>query len=90
MDFERYLQPSQRCSLSPRETVAMETLSPMAVDIEMESPRGQSEDLLTQQEAGMIDAHRYCACIHTVCTPGFSRMMDNKAAVSRISILKFV
>lgn len=34
----------------------METLSPMAVDVEMESPRSQSEDLLTRQEAGMIDA----------------------------------
>ncbi|XP_059180364.1 disks large-associated protein 5 isoform X2 [Centropristis striata] len=50
LDFERYLQPSQRCSLSPRDTVTVETLSPMAVDVEMESPRGQSEDLLTQQE----------------------------------------
>ncbi|XP_051273704.1 disks large-associated protein 5 isoform X2 [Dicentrarchus labrax] len=52
LDFERYLQPSQRCSLSPRETVAVETLSPMAVDVDMESPIGQSEDLLTRQEAG--------------------------------------
>ncbi|XP_070707841.1 disks large-associated protein 5 isoform X2 [Pempheris klunzingeri] len=51
LDFERYLQPSQRCSMSPREPVAIETLSPMAVDVEMESPRGQSEDLLAQQEA---------------------------------------
>ncbi|KAM8730592.1 disks large-associated protein 5 isoform 2-T2 [Acanthopagrus schlegelii] len=40
LDFERYLQPSQSCSLSPMgEPVAMETLSPMAVDVEMESPR---------------------------------------------------
>nr|XP_019939072.1 PREDICTED: disks large-associated protein 5 isoform X1 [Paralichthys olivaceus] len=51
LDFERYLQPSQRGSMSPRETVAVETLSPMAVDVEMESPRGQSDDLLTQHEA---------------------------------------
>ncbi|XP_042363726.1 disks large-associated protein 5 isoform X1 [Plectropomus leopardus] len=51
LDFERYLQPSQRCSLSPRDTVAVE-LSPMAVDVEMESPRSQSEDLLTQQQPG--------------------------------------
>lgn len=57
LDFERYLQPSLRCSLSPRET---EMLSPMAADVEMESPRGQSEDLLTQKEAGMTDA------VHTV------------------------
>ncbi|GLD57586.1 disks large-associated protein 5 [Lates japonicus] len=53
LDFERYLQPSQRCSLSPRETVAIDTLSPMAVDVEMESPRGQSADLLTQQEPAL-------------------------------------
>ncbi|XP_029383577.1 disks large-associated protein 5 isoform X2 [Echeneis naucrates] len=51
LDFERYFQPSQRCSLSP--SVAIETLSPMAVDIEMESPRSQSEDLLTQQEPAL-------------------------------------
>ncbi|XP_060951222.1 disks large-associated protein 5 [Limanda limanda] len=50
LDFERYLQPSLRGSLSPRETVALETLSPMAVDVEMESPRGQSDDLLSQHE----------------------------------------
>ncbi|XP_044034886.1 disks large-associated protein 5 isoform X2 [Siniperca chuatsi] len=53
LDFERYLQPSQRCSMSPRETVAVEMLSPMAVDVEMESPRGQSEDLLAQQEPAL-------------------------------------
>ncbi|XP_062298008.1 disks large-associated protein 5 [Scomber scombrus] len=52
-DFDRYLQSSQRCSLSPRETVAVETLSPMAVDVEMESPRGQYEDLLTREEAAL-------------------------------------
>nr|XP_046234183.1 disks large-associated protein 5 isoform X2 [Scatophagus argus] len=39
LDFERYLQPSQRCSLSPRETVAIEPFSPMAVDVGLESPR---------------------------------------------------
>lgn len=27
--------------------------------VEMESPRGQSEDALTQQEAGMINTHGY-------------------------------
>ncbi|XP_039643221.1 disks large-associated protein 5 isoform X2 [Perca fluviatilis] len=54
LDFERYFQPSQRCSLSPRETVALDTLSPMAADVEMESPRAQSEPLLTQQEPGSL------------------------------------
>ncbi|XP_028990338.1 disks large-associated protein 5 isoform X2 [Betta splendens] len=49
LDFERYLRPSQRGSLSG--AVAMETHSPMAVDIEMESPRalsGVSSDLTLQ------------------------------------------
>ncbi|XP_031699766.1 disks large-associated protein 5 isoform X1 [Anarrhichthys ocellatus] len=45
LDFERYLQPSQRCSLSP-----WEVLSPVVVDVEMESPSAQTEDLLTLQE----------------------------------------
>ncbi|XP_071319620.1 disks large-associated protein 5 isoform X2 [Trachinotus anak] len=53
LDFERYLQPSQRCSLSPRGEVAIDALSPMAVDVEMESPRSQSEDLLTRQEPAL-------------------------------------
>ncbi|KAM6899154.1 disks large-associated protein 5 isoform 2-T2 [Lycodopsis pacificus] len=45
LDFERYLRPSQRCSLSPREV-----LTPVVVDVEMESPSAQTEDLLTLQE----------------------------------------
>lgn len=63
MDFERYLQPSLRCSLSPAEAVAMETLSPMATpspvapDVEMESPNGHSESQ-AQQETGMISCNR--------------------------------
>ncbi|XP_033975112.1 LOW QUALITY PROTEIN: disks large-associated protein 5 [Trematomus bernacchii] len=47
LDFERYLQPSLRCSPSPQATVAVETL---AVDVEMESPGGPSEDLPSQRE----------------------------------------
>lgn len=63
LDFERYLQPSLRCSLSPAEEVAMETLSPMATpasmapDVEMESPKGQSESQ-AQQEMGTIGCSR--------------------------------
>ncbi|XP_069547472.1 disks large-associated protein 5 [Brachyistius frenatus] len=53
LDIELYLHPSQRCSLSPREAVATETLSPMEVDVEMESPRGQPEELLSQQEPAL-------------------------------------
>ncbi|XP_068161848.1 disks large-associated protein 5 [Antennarius striatus] len=53
LDIERYLQPSQRCSLSPREAVAEETFSPMAVDVEMKSPGGETEDFLTRQETAL-------------------------------------
>ncbi|XP_013769273.1 disks large-associated protein 5 isoform X1 [Pundamilia nyererei] len=53
LDFERYLQPSDRCSLSPRDTVATETLSPMAVDVAMESPRGQATNFLTEKESAL-------------------------------------
>ncbi|XP_045078698.1 disks large-associated protein 5-like isoform X1 [Coregonus clupeaformis] len=43
LDFERYLQPAVRCSLSPRElAVAEEMLSPMAIDVEMETPLAPS------------------------------------------------
>ncbi|XP_076007980.1 disks large-associated protein 5 [Genypterus blacodes] len=53
LDFERYLQPSQRCSMSPREKEATETSSPMAADVEMESPRAQGGDLLTHDELAL-------------------------------------
>ncbi|XP_067345370.1 disks large-associated protein 5 isoform X1 [Channa argus] len=53
LDIERYLLPSQRCSLSPRETVSIQTLSPLPVDVEMESPGGPSGDLLSQQEPAL-------------------------------------
>ncbi|XP_024141322.1 disks large-associated protein 5 isoform X1 [Oryzias melastigma] len=49
LDFERYLQPSQRCSLSPREPIAEEILSPMVTDVEMESPIGRAEESLCHQ-----------------------------------------
>lgn len=52
LDFERYLQPSLRCSLSPRGSVAVEMLS-MGTDVEMESPKGEAEELLTHLEPGM-------------------------------------
>uniref|UniRef100_A0A7N8YPE1 Discs, large (Drosophila) homolog-associated protein 5 n=1 Tax=Mastacembelus armatus TaxID=205130 RepID=A0A7N8YPE1_9TELE len=69
LDFERYLQPSQRCSPSPRGTVAIETLSPMAMDVELDSPEGQYEDPLTQQEPGMIDTHKYSESALLLFTP---------------------
>ncbi|XP_034049392.1 disks large-associated protein 5 [Thalassophryne amazonica] len=48
LDFELYLQPSQQCSLSPRERVDSKTLSPMTVDVEFKSPVSRSEDVPTQ------------------------------------------
>ncbi|XP_032358931.1 disks large-associated protein 5 isoform X1 [Etheostoma spectabile] len=65
LDFERYLKPSQTFSLSPRETVALDTLSPMAVDVEMESPRAQSEHLLTLQ----VPAHPMGPSVLTLQSP---------------------
>uniref|UniRef100_A0A3Q1FVU1 Discs, large (Drosophila) homolog-associated protein 5 n=1 Tax=Acanthochromis polyacanthus TaxID=80966 RepID=A0A3Q1FVU1_9TELE len=53
LDFERYLQPSLRGSLSPSEMVDAELSSPRAVDVEMESPRSVTEDLLTQPEPAL-------------------------------------
>lgn len=43
--------------MSPKEAVAIEMLSPMmCVDVEMESPKVQSEDLFPQQEAGTFNS----------------------------------
>ncbi|XP_028332959.1 disks large-associated protein 5 isoform X2 [Gouania willdenowi] len=61
----RYFQP-HRCSLSPLQTVATETLSPMVVDVEMESPRGQHEDQIEQQEQGP-DSRICPAAVHSRC-----------------------
>ncbi|KAK7919825.1 hypothetical protein WMY93_011109 [Mugilogobius chulae] len=55
VNFERYLQPLQRSSLSPRQPFSIE--SPMVMDIELESPKGQPEDPLTQQDAVSTSLH---------------------------------
>ncbi|KAM4715200.1 disks large-associated protein 5 isoform 2-T2 [Anableps anableps] len=55
LDFERYLQPSQRCSLSPRDTVTIE-ISSVGADVQMESPKGQAEELLTHLEPALSTA----------------------------------
>ncbi|XP_036428932.1 disks large-associated protein 5 isoform X2 [Colossoma macropomum] len=44
LDFERYLQPTARCSLSPLQSTAAERFSLGAADAEMESPQSQAED----------------------------------------------
>ncbi|KAM8887779.1 disks large-associated protein 5 [Synchiropus picturatus] len=46
LDFEHYLLPTNRCSMSPRDAIL--TASPLNLDVEMESPRCQSEG---QQDA---------------------------------------
>lgn len=46
----------------------MTTLSPMAPDVEMESPKGQSEELQARQETGMIGRSnilRFNLCLFT-------------------------
>lgn len=63
----------------------METLSPMAMDIEMESPRGQSEELLTQQEAGLTDAHACALTLHT-----WVSYLGNTNACSSCSMRDFI
>ena len=45
LDFERYLQPAVRCSLSPRATTEMSD----AADVEMESPAARLPDI-TQED----------------------------------------
>ncbi|XP_046710078.1 disks large-associated protein 5 isoform X1 [Silurus meridionalis] len=44
LDFERYLQPAARCSLSPVQTMAVDRFSLGLEDAEMESPQAQAEE----------------------------------------------
>ncbi|KAM9462173.1 disks large-associated protein 5 isoform 2-T2 [Clarias gariepinus] len=44
LDFERYLQPTTRCSLSPVQSMALDELSLGLEDAEMESPQSQAEE----------------------------------------------
>lgn len=44
LDFERYLQPTVRCSMSPVQSPAAERFYLEAVDAEMESPVTQAEE----------------------------------------------
>ncbi|KAG7325213.1 hypothetical protein KOW79_011529 [Hemibagrus wyckioides] len=44
LDFERYLQPTARCSLSPVRSMAVERFSLGLEDAEMESPQAQEEE----------------------------------------------
>ncbi|XP_045065713.1 disks large-associated protein 5-like isoform X2 [Coregonus clupeaformis] len=50
LEFERYLQPVASCSLSQQEpAVAEEMLSPMAIDVEMESPVAASGEPIREE-----------------------------------------
>ncbi|XP_014915457.1 disks large-associated protein 5 isoform X2 [Poecilia latipinna] len=53
LDFERYFQPSQRCSMSPGDTVAIELSPSVGADVEMESPKGQPEELPAHLEPAL-------------------------------------
>ncbi|XP_026771519.3 disks large-associated protein 5 isoform X1 [Pangasianodon hypophthalmus] len=44
LDFERYLQPTARCSLSPVNSMAVDRFSLGLEDAEMESPQAQAEE----------------------------------------------
>lgn len=44
LDFERYLQPIARCSLSPVQSMAVERFSLGLEDAEMESPQAKAEE----------------------------------------------
>ncbi|KAK3559541.1 hypothetical protein QTP86_013516 [Hemibagrus guttatus] len=44
LDFERYLQPTARCSLSPVQSMAVERFSLGLEDAEMESPQAQADE----------------------------------------------
>uniref|UniRef100_A0A3Q2UMG7 Discs, large (Drosophila) homolog-associated protein 5 n=1 Tax=Fundulus heteroclitus TaxID=8078 RepID=A0A3Q2UMG7_FUNHE len=74
LDFERYLQPSQRCSLSPGDTVAMEMLPSGGADVEMESPRGQPEELLTHLEPAL-------STVSSVFTPQSPQVQTAESAM---------
>lgn len=67
LDFERYLQPAARCSLSPQTTVAT-AMSPAAVDVEMESPVAEPGDK-TQEDAMTPTAFPRVAQLFTPRTP---------------------
>ncbi|MEQ2271744.1 hypothetical protein XENORESO_008593 [Xenotaenia resolanae] len=74
LDFERYLEPSERCSLSPRATVTIEMLSPMGADVEMESPKGQPEELLSHLEPAL-------SAVSSVFTPQSSQVRTAESAL---------
>lgn len=59
MDFERYLQPAARGSLSPVQSMAVDRFSLGLVDAEMESPQALSEE--PDQDALMTPTGTRCS-----------------------------
>ncbi|XP_076856367.1 disks large-associated protein 5 isoform X2 [Brachyhypopomus gauderio] len=74
LDFERYLQPTDRCSLTPVQGPGVERFSLGAVDVEMESPISQAEE--STQRTPMTSTALPLAPL--VFTPGTEQLMDNQ------------
>ncbi|RXN04556.1 disks large-associated 5-like isoform X3 [Labeo rohita] len=71
LDFERYLQPTVRCSMSPVQSPAAERFSLGTVDAEMESP-------VTQAEERPVDVLATPTALpRMVFSPQASQMSDN-------------
>ncbi|XP_066520821.1 disks large-associated protein 5 isoform X2 [Hoplias malabaricus] len=74
LEFERYLQPTTRCSLSPVQSMAVERFSLGVADAEMESPQSQAEE--TMQDAIMTPT-ALPRMAPLVFTPWTEQPMDN-------------
>ncbi|KAL6475153.1 hypothetical protein MHYP_G00161930 [Metynnis hypsauchen] len=74
LDFERYLQPTARCSLSPLQSMAAERFSLGAADAEMESPRSQAEDSVQDVIMTPTALHRMAPLVFT---PWTEQLTDN-------------
>ncbi|KAJ0060098.1 hypothetical protein NL108_003935, partial [Boleophthalmus pectinirostris] len=84
VDFERYLQPSLRDSLSPRQPFSME--SPMAMDVDLESPRGQAEDSVNEQDAGMMTGTHALESALLLFTPDLKNQIRQSVCPSDLMV----
>ncbi|KAL7857153.1 hypothetical protein SRHO_G00160520 [Serrasalmus rhombeus] len=74
LDFERYLQPTACCSLSPVQSMAAERFSLGAADAEMESPQSQAEDSVQDVIMTPRALHRMAPLVFT---PWTEQLTDN-------------
>ncbi|XP_017561046.1 disks large-associated protein 5 isoform X2 [Pygocentrus nattereri] len=74
LDFERYLQPTARCSLSPVQSMAAERFSLGTADAEMESPQSQAEDSVQDVIMTPRALHRIAPLVFT---PWTEQLTDN-------------